>query len=122
MPDWLLPCLLLLGLLVAELLPVPAPASLLLAGVDAALTAAVLLRCASASNPAAAVAAAAAVVAGVLQMPAAAAELAAGVEVRDADLEDMLQLPSGCLQGRAASSVATTAPLIVTPGCSCRHS
>jgi hypothetical protein len=95
MPDWLLPCLLLLGLLVDELLPVPASAALLLAGVGAALAAPLLLRCASASKPSAA-AAAAAVVAGVLHPPALAAAFAAGVEVRDAGLE---QLPSGCLQG-----------------------
>jgi hypothetical protein len=93
MPDWLLPCLLLLGLLVDELLPVPASAALLLAGVDAALAAALLLRCASASKPSAA-AAAATVVADALHAPTLAAAFAAGVDVRDAGLE---QLPSGCL-------------------------
>jgi hypothetical protein len=103
MPDWLLACLLLLllGLLLDELLPVPASATLLLAGVDAALR-----HCASASKPAAA-AAAAAVVAGVLHAPALAAAFAAGVEVREAGLEELLQLPSGCLRGISAAAVLT---------------
>lgn len=101
MPDWLLPCLLLLlGLPAAGLLPLPA--SLLLAGVPAPLAAAEL-RCASASKPAAA-AAAAAVAPGVLHTPAPAADLAAGVEMRDAGLDELQQLLSFCLQVTAAAN------------------